>query len=106
MCKNNENGRTPSCLEAKFDGPGCEDWDLCSECAGVLKAQKDEALVQVAELRKALEAVRRIFRESNGADHSLAMDRTADIALKLIFAEKRKCEVCDYLLSDGKCSCG
>lgn len=41
-CKNNRNGELPSCIEAKFDGPGCEDWDLCSGCADTLKKQLDE----------------------------------------------------------------
>lgn len=39
MCKNNDNGRTPSCIEAKFEGPGCEDWSLCAECADSMQTK-------------------------------------------------------------------
>lgn len=57
MCRQNNNGEYPSCLEAKFDGPGCEEYSLCFECADALKKQLDVANLQLGEITKA-------FRES------------------------------------------
>lgn len=46
MCVENEEGKYPTCLEAKFDGPGCEGWSLCYECADALRR-----LLQAAKQR-------------------------------------------------------
>jgi hypothetical protein len=32
VCEKNEDGKYPSCLEAKYGGPGCEDIKLCESC--------------------------------------------------------------------------
>lgn len=32
MCMKNDNGRVPTCIEARYGGPGCEDHQLCDEC--------------------------------------------------------------------------
>jgi hypothetical protein len=32
VCTKNENGKYPSCVEAKYGGSGCEDIELCEEC--------------------------------------------------------------------------
>lgn len=50
MCTNNRDGELPSCLTAKYDGPGCEEWDLCYQCADTLKAEKDRLLLQNDEM--------------------------------------------------------
>lgn len=54
MCKKSRDGADPSCLEAKFEGPGCEDWDLCAECADILKGRLDAANLQISELQKTI----------------------------------------------------
>ncbi len=64
MCKKNRDGAYPSCLEAKFEGPGCEDWDLCAECADTLKGRLDAANLQIGEYRAIL---RRIATEDHEA---------------------------------------
>ena len=35
MCTRNENGKYPSCVEAKYGGPGCEAMELCGECRAI-----------------------------------------------------------------------
>ncbi len=52
MCKNNRDGELPSCIEAKFNGPGCEEWDLCFQCADTLKAERDKLLLQLNEAKE------------------------------------------------------
>lgn len=54
MCLRNNNGEHPSCLESKFAGPGCEDWDLCPRCADTLHDQLREAQLKIEALEKAL----------------------------------------------------
>lgn len=47
MCDRNDNGRTPSCIEALLDGPGAEDHGFCEPCSiGIRKmfAENDRKL--------------------------------------------------------------
>lgn len=37
MCLNNNEGQYPSCIEAKWGGPGCEDHVICNQCADTIK---------------------------------------------------------------------
>ncbi len=90
MCKNNRDGELPSCIEAKFNGPGCEEWDLCFQCADTLKAERDKLLLQ---LNEAKETAAKIVEAHKSVCRRFHDDCCAQVAAEIRgYIEKRNCE--------------